>query len=96
MSVWIREGNVLFMEKDFSKLTRQRYPMPNVIKKALEERGLMKDFQARPPYQQNDYIGWIERAKRQETKDKRLMQMLAELERGGVYMNMPHPASTKK
>jgi hypothetical protein len=43
-----------------------------------------------PPYQQNDYIGWITRAKRQETKEKRLAQMLVELERGDKYMNMDY------
>ena len=40
------------------------------------------------PYQQNDYIGWITRAKRPETRQKRLDQMLAELQTGGVYMRM--------
>ena len=39
-------------------------------------------------YQQNDYIGWINRAQQEATKQKRLNQMLDELERGGVYMNM--------
>ncbi|HLP59409.1 MAG TPA: YdeI/OmpD-associated family protein, partial [Candidatus Deferrimicrobium sp.] len=37
---------------------------------------------------QNDYLGWINRAKRPETKEKRLAQMLYELERGELYMNM--------
>lgn len=69
--------------------------MPEFVKEALEKRGLMKAYQARPAYQQNDYIGWINRAKRQETKEKRLRQMLEELETGGVYMNMNHPASRK-
>jgi len=45
-------------------------------------------YQSRPAYQQNDYIGWINRAKRQETKEKRLHQMLDELEQGDVYMRM--------
>ena len=70
--------------------------MPDYIKQSLEERDLMKDYYDRPPYQQNDYIGWIERAKRGETKEKRLSQMLNELETGGVYMKMDHPASSKK
>jgi uncharacterized protein YdeI (YjbR/CyaY-like superfamily) len=69
--------------------------MPAFVKSALEERGLMADYLARPAYQQNDYIGWINRAKRQETKEKRLRQMLDELEEGGVYMNMDHPPSRK-
>jgi hypothetical protein len=41
-----------------------------------------------PPYQQNDYIGWITRARRPETQEKRLDQMLEELEKGDVYMKM--------
>jgi uncharacterized protein YdeI (YjbR/CyaY-like superfamily) len=69
--------------------------MPDFVKRALEVRGLMEDYRERPPYQQNDYIGWVTRAKRQSTKEKRLEQMLDELEIGGVYMNMPHPPSRK-
>ncbi|MEW6261509.1 MAG: YdeI/OmpD-associated family protein [Thermodesulfobacteriota bacterium] len=84
------------MTTDYSHLKRPRYPMPDFVKQALEERGLMAAYQARPAYQRNDYIGWIERAKLQETKEKRLRQMLDELEIGGVYMNMKHPASRKK
>jgi uncharacterized protein YdeI (YjbR/CyaY-like superfamily) len=48
----------------------------------------MPAYRERPEYQQNDYLGWIARAKREETKDKRLAQMLDELEKGGVYMGM--------
>ena len=82
------------MGVDYSKLRRPRYPMPDFVRQALDERGLMEAYQKRPAYQQNDYIGWINRAKRQETKEKRLRQMLDELERGGVYMKMEHPPST--
>ena len=81
------------MGGDFSKLSRPRYPMPDFVRQALYESGLMEAHHKRPAYQQNDYIGWINRAKRQETKEKRLRQMLEELERGGVYMNMKHGAS---
>ena len=42
----------------------------------------------RTRHQMPDYIGWITRAKREETKEKRLLQMLDELERGRLYMNM--------
>ena len=69
--------------------------MPDFVKKALKKYGLMADYDARPPYQQNDYILWINNAKRRETKEKRLRQMLEELERGGVYMKMVHPPSRK-
>jgi uncharacterized protein YdeI (YjbR/CyaY-like superfamily) len=53
------------------------------------------DYESRPAYQQNDYIGWIERAKRQETKEKRLQQMVDELKAGDVYMKMKQPAPRK-
>ena len=74
---------------------RPRYPMPKYIKSALEERGLVKSYKERPPYQQNDYIGWIDGAVRADTKEKRLQQMLYELEKGGIYMKMTHPSSRK-
>jgi len=67
---------------------RPRYPMPTDVRRALEAAGLMGTYDARPPYQRNDYIGWIERAKRPETRTKRIEQMLAELEQGDVYMKM--------
>ena len=69
-------------------LTRARHPMPDFIHEALNERGLMDAFRQRPDYQQNDYLGWIIRAKHEETKQKRLSQMLKELEGGKLYMNM--------
>ncbi|WEX09359.1 YdeI/OmpD-associated family protein [Chelativorans sp. AA-79] len=69
-------------------LQRALNPMPEDIKTALEMRGLMDTYQARPPYQRNDYLGWIAGAKRAETRQKRLGQMLDELARGGVYMRM--------
>lgn len=68
--------------------SRPRYPMPDFFREALLARGLMNAYLARPSYQQNDYIGWIQRAKLESTKQKRLNQMLEELEKGGVYMRM--------
>jgi uncharacterized protein YdeI (YjbR/CyaY-like superfamily) len=62
--------------------------MPDFFRDALTSRGLMDAYLARPPYQRNDYIGWINRAKQDATKQKRLNQMLDELEKGGVYMRM--------
>ncbi len=71
-------------------LTRTRYEMPDHVRKALTERGLMDAYRARPDYQQNDYIGslCVTRAKREDTKEKRLVQTLDELERGDRYMKM--------
>ncbi len=71
-----------------ARLTRALNPMPENVRSALRERGLTAAYDARPAYQRNDYLGWIARAKRDDTKAKRLNQMLDELERGGVYMDM--------
>jgi uncharacterized protein YdeI (YjbR/CyaY-like superfamily) len=62
--------------------------MPDYIGQALVERGLVEAYRERPPYQQNDYLGWIDRAKREETRMRRLEQMLDELDAGDVYMKM--------
>jgi uncharacterized protein YdeI (YjbR/CyaY-like superfamily) len=64
--------------------------MPDYVQEALLEHRLMEAYRSRPPYQQNDYIGWITRAKRQETRERRLAQMLVELERGDKYMKMDY------
>ncbi|AWC20760.1 hypothetical protein CO731_00201 [Aminobacter sp. MSH1] len=69
-------------------LRRDINPMPDWIRSELVSRGVLAAYEARPDYQRNDYLGWIERAKRAETRCKRLDQMLEELERGGVYMRM--------
>lgn len=62
--------------------------MPDFVRKALESAGLEDRYNRRPWYQRNDYLGWIGNAKRDETKQKRLDQMLRELRAGDVYMNM--------
>jgi uncharacterized protein YdeI (YjbR/CyaY-like superfamily) len=77
-------------DTDFSSLSRPIQPMPQFVLDALEEHGLLAAYKSRPPYQQNDYLGWINRAKRPETKEKRLHQMLDELARGDVYMKMAY------
>jgi len=75
---------------DFSNLKRPRYPMPEYVREALESSGMMDAYRSRPAYQQNDYIGWITRAKREATRQKRLVQMISELVRGDVYMKMDY------
>ena len=67
---------------------RPRQEMPDFVREALEERGLRERYDARPPYQRNDYLLWISKVKREETRRKHLQQMLDELESGGVYMGM--------
>ncbi len=70
--------------------------MPPDVERALAERGLADAYEDRPDYQQNDYVGWIERAKRPETRAKRLSQMLDELEAGDAYMGMAYRARTRE
>jgi len=67
---------------------RKREDMPDLVAEALEARGLRQKYDARPPYQRNDYLLWINSAKQDVTKQKRLSQMLEELEDGYVYMRM--------
>lgn len=69
-------------------LVRDIEPMPGHVREALRARGLEEKYAARPAYQRNDYLMWINHAKREETKQKRLAKMLDELESGGVYMKM--------
>lgn len=69
--------------------------MPDDVRAELEERGVMELYQERPIYQRNDYLAWIGRAARLETRRKRTEQMLDELEHGGVYMKMDHPPSRR-
>ncbi len=83
-----RASDTLEHSTDWSKLTRERYEMPEDVLARLEERCLLEAYRERPAYQQNDYIGWINRAKRPATREKRLSQMLEELVLGNVYMNM--------
>jgi len=77
---------------DSSKLKRPVFPMPEDVRIALTENILFGAYEKRPPYQQNDYIGWITRAKRNETRLKRLNQMLEELKSGDKYMGMDYKA----
>jgi uncharacterized protein YdeI (YjbR/CyaY-like superfamily) len=75
---------------------RPEQVMPDDVREELEERGVMDLYQERPFYQRNDYLAWIGRAARIETRRKRIEQMLDELEQGGVYMKMDHPPSRRR
>lgn len=78
---------------DNSRLQREIQPMPDDVREALLQRGLTAEYEARPAYQRNDYLLWLAGARREATRRKRLEQMLDELARGGVYMNMKHKPS---
>jgi O-antigen/teichoic acid export membrane protein len=79
---------LLLLTRSKAMPPRPRHTMPDFIHEALQKHGLMEAYLARPPYQRNDYIGWITRARLTPTRKKRLNQMLDELKKGGVYMNM--------
>lgn len=83
------------MQRRTGNLTRPINPMPDFVEDALNAQALADAYAKRPDYQQNDYVGWINRAKKPETKLKRLEQMLDELRKGGVYMGMEHRASRR-
>lgn len=71
---------------------RKQAVMPPAIATQLQAQRLQAAFDARPQYQQTDYLNWIAQAKREATKVKRLTQMLAELKAGDVYMKQTwHP-----
>ena len=70
--------------------------MPQFVRRALVDRNLLYAYEARPWYQRNDYLGWITRAKREETVHRRLDQMLDELERGDLYMKMPYRGTSRR
>ena len=84
------------MNKESSRLKRPLYPMPEDFLKFLEKEDLVSTYYARPPYQRNDYISWITRAKREETRTKRLQQMIDELKNGRIYMKMKYNPKKSK
>lgn len=74
---------------------RPTNPMPADVLARLEDEGVLEEYDARPHYQRNDYLGWIARAVRPETRTRRIDQMIDELRIGGVYMGMDHAPSRK-
>ncbi len=78
-----------------SRLKRPVLQMPDDVGILLKSKDLMERYKMRPAYQQNDYIGWINRAKRPETKEKRINQMLQELISGILYMGMLYNADCR-
>ena len=74
---------------------RPQQSIPEDVKNALDEGALTESYDERPFYQRNDYLAWIGRAKRPETRQKRIHQMLEELELGGIYMGMDHAPSRR-
>ena len=69
-------------------MTRPEPGVPDFIRQELEARGLAGAFERRPQPQREHYIRRILRAKRNETVQRRLDQLLDELE-GELYMQRP-------
>ncbi len=69
-------------------LKRSKQPMPDFVREAFEANELADAYDARPPYQRNDYLMWINEAAKEETKESRLEKMLAELKQWHGYMGM--------
>jgi hypothetical protein len=63
--------------------------MPGNVRSALEKRNLMDAYLARPAYQKDDYLKWIALAAGPNAKQKRLDQMLDELEKGNAFKGEP-------
>jgi uncharacterized protein YdeI (YjbR/CyaY-like superfamily) len=82
--------------RDFSRLTRPIQKMPAFVRAALAGAKLTAAYRARPAYQQNDYLSWINRAKLPRTKQKRLEEILEDLRRGDRYMGMRYQAGRKR
>jgi len=66
-----------------------KQPMPGNVRMALEKRTLMDAYLARPEYQKGDYLKWIALAVGPAAKQKRLDQMLDELEKGNLFKGEP-------
>lgn len=81
-------SGIPYEDKPRSRAQASDDELPPFILTELKGRGVLDAYQARPPYQQRDYVSWITRAAREATQQKRLEQMLAELEAGDVYMKM--------
>lgn len=69
-------------------MKRPKHNMPDYMANALRKNNLFDKYNKRPWYQRNDYVRWISSPKKEETKRKRLNQMLSELTKGDVYMKM--------
>jgi len=77
------------MNTPFDRGKRGPKPVPGYVKTALAKHKLLEAFRARPEYQRNDYVTWLDAAKLAEQRQQRLTQFLDELGKGDVYMGEP-------
>jgi len=64
-------------------------PMPGNVRGALQKRKLMDAYLDRPAYQKDEYLKGVAQAAGPAAKQKRLDQMLEELEKGNVFKGEP-------
>ena len=76
------------MTTPFARGSRGPKPMPGFVKSALAKHKLLDAFRARPEYQRNDYLTWLD-AKLPAQREQRLTQFIDELTKGDVYMGEP-------
>ena len=75
-------------------LKRTKLSVPEYVQATLDKYQLWDAYSQRPAYQRNDYIWWITSAKRETTRNKRLQQMISELQqRWYVHENAPSSVS---
>jgi hypothetical protein len=82
--------NEILPEVTTSKVIKKKavLALPANLRNVLIQEDLLAAYEARPFYQRNDYIRWIADAKREETVNKRIAQMVEELRSGNLYMKM--------
>ena len=74
------------------KAGTQEFDVPKEYEDYLKEHGLFEEYKARAFYQQRGWIDWIESAKHEDTRQKRALKMLRELQTGQY---MPSKANRK-
>lgn len=77
------------MDTPFARGNRGRKPIPGFVKTALAKHKLDEAFRARPDYQRDDYLTWLDGARLPEQRQQRLTQFLEELGKGDVFMGQP-------
>lgn len=76
----------------FEKAPKVEIELPHDVAIELKSAHLEDKYWARPYYQQKGYLQWLDQAKHQETREKRIRTMLGELH-NGTYMPPKHERS---
>ena len=67
-------------------LARPHLPLPADVRHALVGHGVLGAFKERSPYQQDDHIARVNRARVVESRVARVMELVAELQHGDPFM----------